>query len=64
MPKSQEEMNNIFTYHSPKGDQPDRYERNFIVKWKIKGIKNIIMKGVLTHENVYRNKNYSSRTNG
>lgn len=24
---TQEELNNIFTYHAPKGDQPERYQR-------------------------------------
>ena len=27
MPKTQEELNNIFTYHSPKNDQPERYQK-------------------------------------
>jgi len=26
MPKSKNEMDNIFTYHAPKGDQPMKYE--------------------------------------
>jgi len=26
MPKTQEEMNNIFSYHAPKGDQQSRYQ--------------------------------------
>ena len=27
MPKTQEELDNIFTYHSPKADQPERYKQ-------------------------------------
>lgn len=27
MPKTQEELNNIFTYHAPKNDQQERYEK-------------------------------------
>ena len=27
MPKTQKEINNIFTYHTPKGNQIERYQK-------------------------------------
>ena len=39
MPKTQEEMSNIFTYHAPKCDQADRYEQ---IRIKAKEFGNLI----------------------